>query len=87
MKPLKVINLFATADKDGIHLDISHDRQDCENWLSNNDNGACSIIEGFGVAYSDTNVMYEDALDFHYSKEKAETECSALTFSYVYSQM
>ena len=69
--------LFATADKNGHYIDVSPDITECQNWLKENDNKeAKTIIGGYGIFNANTDLMPDDANDFHYSYEEAQQELS-----------
>lgn len=77
---LEIITLWATADEDGGFIDVSREKGQVVEWLKE-DEEAQQIIQGFGVINKTTNLMPDNARDFHYDRKEAEKELASFMSS------
>lgn len=76
--------LFAIADKDGYYIDVSRDIAECQKWLKEkNYKEAKTIISGYGVFNSESDMMADNAEDFHYSYQEAQEELSRFLENFI----
>lgn len=62
----EIIDLWATKDKRGNFLDISHVKDDVYKWFET-DPEATSITNGFGIVDMGTGFLVEYTNDFYYT--------------------
>jgi len=76
MDKYEIIVLWATADEDGGFIEVSRDEETAREWMKA-DEEAIEVIQGWGVIYKPTDMMPDDARDFHYKLEDAQKELNA----------
>ncbi|WP_090739340.1 hypothetical protein [Paenibacillus sp. Mc5Re-14] len=69
----EIIKMWATADKDCGFIEVSRDEETAKEWM-NADEEATQVIQGWGIIDKLTNLMPDDARDFHYKLEDAQSE-------------
>jgi hypothetical protein len=65
--------MWATVDNDGGFINVSRVKEQADEWLEE-DEEAVAVIKGFGIIYKPTNLMPDEARDFHYTLQEAESE-------------